>query len=102
MRYEPIELKERSLDHCVKPHDPSQVWHDLSQVWHDHSQVWHDPSQVWHDPSQVWLGHQSWLVELAGRDGHQFGQFEHLVEDLDEAPIRTFTGRADRRPFGSV
>ncbi|KAF3583066.1 hypothetical protein DY000_02031184 [Brassica cretica] len=29
---------------------------------------------------------------LAGRDGLQFGQFEHLVEDLDEAPIRTFTG----------
>ncbi|KAF3570923.1 hypothetical protein F2Q69_00060214 [Brassica cretica] len=97
-KYEPIEPKERSLDHFVKPHDPSQVWHDLSQVWHDLSQVWHDSSQVWHDPSQVWLGYQSWLVELAGRDGLQFGQFEHLVEDLDEAPIRTFAGRADRRP----
>ncbi|KAF3513516.1 hypothetical protein F2Q69_00003954 [Brassica cretica] len=95
VQYEPIEPKERSLYHFVKPHDPSQVWHDLSQVWHD-------PSQVWHDPSQVWLGYQSWFVELAGRDGLQFGQFEHMVEDLDEAPIRTFAGRADRRPGRSV
>ncbi|KAF2530419.1 hypothetical protein F2Q70_00029601 [Brassica cretica] len=42
------------------------------------------------------------LVELAGRDGLQFGQFEHLVEDLDEAPIRTFADRAGTRPDWSV
>ncbi|KAF2599913.1 hypothetical protein F2Q68_00011621 [Brassica cretica] len=74
VQYEPIEPKEESLDHFVKPHYPSQVWHDLSQVWHD--------------LSQVWLGYQSWLVEWAGRDGLQFGQFEHMVEDLDAGRSR--------------
>ncbi|KAF3531422.1 hypothetical protein DY000_02039527 [Brassica cretica] len=74
MRYEPIEPKERS-------HGLNRNWLELS--W-------------------FWLDHQSWLVELAGRDGLQFGQFEHLVEDLDDAPIRTFAGRADTRPDQSV
>ncbi|KAF2553166.1 hypothetical protein F2Q70_00035634 [Brassica cretica] len=74
MRYELIEPKERS-------HGLNRNWLELS--W-------------------FWLDHQSWLVKLAGRDGLQFGQFEHLVEDLDAAPIRTFVGRADTRPGQSV
>ncbi|KAF2601351.1 hypothetical protein F2Q70_00025953 [Brassica cretica] len=74
MRYEPNKSKERS-------HGSNRSWFELS--W-------------------FWLDNQSWLVELAGRDGLQFGQFEHLVEDLDEAPIRTFAGRADTRPGQSV
>ncbi|KAF3531740.1 hypothetical protein DY000_02040842 [Brassica cretica] len=32
------------------------------------------------------------LVELAGKDELQFGQFDHLVVDLAEVPIRTFAG----------
>ncbi|KAF3522036.1 hypothetical protein F2Q69_00045911 [Brassica cretica] len=32
------------------------------------------------------------LVEFAGKDELQFGQFDLLVMDLAEAPIRTFAG----------
>ncbi|KAF2548773.1 hypothetical protein F2Q70_00021918 [Brassica cretica] len=42
------------------------------------------------------------LVELVGKDELQFGQFDHLVMDLAEAPIRTFAGRSGTRPDQSV
>ncbi|KAF3583784.1 hypothetical protein F2Q69_00029517 [Brassica cretica] len=42
------------------------------------------------------------LVELVGKYELQFGQFDHLVMDLAEAPIRTFAGRSGTRPDQSV
>ncbi|KAF3520434.1 hypothetical protein DY000_02058430 [Brassica cretica] len=38
------------------------------------------------------------LVELAGKDELQFSQFDLLVMDLAEAPIRTSAGCAGTRP----
>uniref|UniRef100_M4FER9 Uncharacterized protein n=1 Tax=Brassica campestris TaxID=3711 RepID=M4FER9_BRACM len=80
--------QKRSLDHFVKPHDPSQVWHDPSQVWNDPRQFWHDPSQVCDTP---WIERRPvWFMDTAqgGVLVYQLDQTEVFMSDYASPTAR--------------